>query len=549
MKLRLNQKNLDFLLSNDIFVYPHSINVRIIMSANHLHQLIKSLSAPEKGYIKKHAMLHVIGEQNKYIKIFDAIDKQKVYDEKEIIRKFKGEPTLNNFAVAKNYLFKFILKSLESYNNNVKSELRSALNQIEILYNKNLPTVAKKMILKSKATALEHELYEFMEELIDWEIILLVEEATPENYLKLVNKYFEELYDSIEKKKTIIGYKHLYQKLRAKALYTGLARNDEDVIEFQKIANEDKSNDKNLLNTFNAQYYRNLMQANFLFTINEQGQANEILKKNVDLLDNNKHMLELKPFTYLGLLRNKAVNELSLMLYSDLFNTLERMDRFVEKYGQLNRNYELLTENLKLFVYIPTGQFDKALGIANKVEKIYGQLPQTKTLQKEKQLHHYALAYIYIGLGEYKLANQNINLLLHNTDLDFRSDLFCFAHILSLIIYFEMDDEEMMEKRIRSTYRLLMKRNKLYNYEKQIIAFFKDTQNKVRTSSELTKDFVRLKNNIEELTTNKVERNALNLFDLISWLESKIEKKSFMEIKQKKFDQLMANEASSAHMH
>lgn len=545
----INQKNLDFLLSNDIFVYPHSNNVKIIMSANHLHQLIKSLSAPEKGYIKKQATLHVIGSQNKYIKLFDAIDKQKVYDDKEIIRKFKKEPTLNNFAVAKNYLFKFILKSLESYNNNVKSELRSSLNQIEILYNKNLPSVAKKMILKSKAIALEYELYEFMEELIDWEIILLVEEATPENYLNLVNKYFEELYESIEKKKIIIGYKHLYQKLRAKALYTGLARNDEDVLEFQKIANEDTRNDKKLLNTFNAQYYRNLMQTNFLYTINEQEQANEILKKTVELLDKNKHMVELKPVTYIGLLRNKAVNELSLMLYPALFSTLDRMDHFVEQYGQLNRNYELLTENLKLFVYIPTGQFDKALEIAHKVEKIYTHLPQTKSLQKEKQLHHYALAYIYIGLEEYKLANQNINLLLRNTDLDFRSDLFCFAHILSLIIYFEMNDGEMMEKQIRSTYHLLMKRNKLYTFEKQIIAFFKDTQNKVRKSSELTKDFIRLKNSIEELTSNKVERNALNLFDLISWLESKIEKKSFMEIKQKKFNQLMVNEASSAHMH
>ncbi|MCX6296817.1 MAG: hypothetical protein NTX97_12300 [Bacteroidetes bacterium] len=519
------------------------------MSANHLHLLIKSLSAPEKGYIKKQALLHVIGSENKYIKIFDAIDKQKVYDEKEIIRKFKGEPTNNNFAVAKNYLFKFILKSLESYNNNVKSELRSSLNQIEILYNKNLPIVAKKMILKSKAIALEHELYEVMEEFIDWEIILLVEEATPENYLKLVNKYFEELYGTIEKKKIIIGYKHLYQKLRAKALYTGLARNDEDVLEFQKIANEAKRNDKNLLNTFNAQYYRNLMQANFLFTINEQEQANEILKKNVDLLDQNKHMLELKPFTYIGLLRNKAVNELSLMLYSDLFKTLERMDRFVKQYGQLNRNFELLTENLKLFVYIPTGEFNKALEIAKKLEKIYALLPQTKSLQKEKQLHHYALAYIYIGLGEYKLANQNINLLLHNTDLDFRSDLFCFAHILSLIIYFELDDQDMMEKRIRSTYRLLLKRNKLYQFEKQIISFFKNTQGKDRPSLSLTNDFVKLKNNIEELTTNKVEKNALNLFDLISWLESKIEKKSFMSIKQQKFNKLMSNEASNAHMH
>jgi hypothetical protein len=519
------------------------------MSANNLHQLIKSLSAPEKGYIKKHAMLHVIGEQNKYIKIFDAIDKQKVYDEKEIIRKFTGEPTLNNFAVAKNYLFKFIMKTLESYNTNVKSELRSTLNQIEILYNKNLPHLAKKMIVKAKAVALEHELYEYMEELIDWEIILLVEEATPENYLLLVNKYFDELYESIEKKKTIIGYKHLYQKLRAKALYSGVARDDKDVAEFRQIAEEDKKNSKELLNTFNAKYYRNIMQANYLFMINDQKQAGEFLKKNVALLDENPHMLELKPFTYIGVLRNKAVNELSLLQFNDLFDTLKRMDDFVAKYGHLNKNYELLTENLKLFVYIPTGQFDKALEIAKRVETLYSQLPPTRSLQKEKQLHHYALAYIYIGLEEYKLANHNINQLLHNTDLDFRSDLFCFAHILSMIIYFEMHDEDMMEKRIRSTYRLLLKRNKLYNFEKQIIAFFKSSQGKMRSSSGLTNDFIQLKESIESMAVDKIEKNALSLFDLISWLESKIEKKSFMEIKQKKFNKLMASEASNAHIH
>lgn len=519
------------------------------MTENHLHQLIKSLSAPEKGYIKKQARLHVIGGQNKYIKIFDAIDKQKEYDEKEIIRKFKGEPILNNFSVAKNYLFKFILKSLESYNTSVKSELRSCLNQIEILYNKNLPQVAKKMILKAKENAHKYELYEFMEELIDWEIILLVEEATPDNYLNLVNNYFEELYETIEKKKVIIGYKHLYQKLRAKALYMGFARNDEDVLQFQKIASEEKNYDTNLLNTFNAQFYRNLMLSNYLFTINEQGKANAILTKNVKLLDENEHMLKLKPFTYIGLLRNKAVNELSLMMYPELFDTLEQMDRFVEKYGTLNRNFELLTENLKLFVYLPTGQFNKALSIAEKLQKIYAQLPGTKSLKKEKQLHHYALAYVYIGLGEFKLANQNINQLLLNTDLDFRSDLYCFAHILSLIIYYEMDNQDMMERRIRSTYRILLKRNKLYTFEKQVITFFKKTQKESRKQYQITKDFINLKESIETVTKSNVEKNALNLFDLISWLESKIEQKSFMEIKQQKFDKLLCNEASSAHMY
>ncbi len=516
---------------------------------NSLFLLIKSLTATEKGYIKKQAGVHVVGDKNKYIKIFDAIDKQKEYDESSILKKFKGEPILNNFAVAKNYLFKFILKSLEQYHSNVKSELRSTLNHVEILYNKNIPSVAKKMLVKAKATAQEYELYEFMEEIIDWEIILLVEEATPQNYLELVNKYFNELYESIEKKKTIIEYKHLYQKLRAKAMYTGLARNDEDVLSYQKIFEQSEANDKNLLNSFNAKFYRNLMQANFLFNINEQFKASSLLEDNVNLFTEKNHMIEVKPFAYIGILRNKAVNELSLMQFDDLFKTLKKMDDFVAKHGQTNRYYEILTENLKLFVYIPMGDFDKALDVAKNLENVYKQIPPTKLLLKEKLLQHYAYAYIYIGLGEFKLANQHINVLLNAPENDFRSDVYCFAHILSLIIHFELKNTELIEYRIRSTYRLLLRRNKLHNFEKQILAFLKSSQRKIENPKELIKAFVKLKENIESSTTNKVEKNALSLFDLISWLESKIENKSFMEIKKEKFLKQQSSEGSNAHLH
>lgn len=520
------------------------------MTSKDLHTLIKSLTSSEKGYIKKHSVVHVIGDQNKYIKIFDAIDKQKEYDEKEIIKKFTDDPILNNFSVAKNYLFRFILKCLESYHSNTKAELRSTLNQIEILYNKNLPGVAKKMLVKAKATAQHYELYEFMEEIIDWEIAFIVEEANSKNYLELVNKYFGELYDSIDKKKTIIGYKHLYQKLRAKGLYMGLPRNDEDVLEFQLIADQANSNDKTLLSTFNAKFYRNLMQANFLFMSNEQKKANELMEKNVQLMEANPHMIDLKPSTYLGMLRNKAVNELSLLRYKPLFDTIRKMDAFVAKYGQLNRYFEVMSENLKLFVYIPTGQFKEALEIAEKLDFLYKHLPSTKTLTKERLLQHYAFAYIYIGLDDYKMANQHINALLNNHEFDIRSDMFCFAHILSLIIHFELENVELLDYRARTTYNLLLKRNHLYEFEKQIIVFLKSTKNMTRKSPEIRQAFIDLKNNIERITeNNKLEKNALSLFDLISWLESKIEKKSFMQIKQKKFNQMMSSEAANAHMH
>lgn len=514
-----------------------------------LHHLIKSLTSSEKGYIKKHSIVHVIGDQNKYMRIFDAVEKQKEYDEKELLRSFEDD-VAQNFSVTKNYLVKFILKCLESYHSNVKSELRSAMNQIEILHNKNLPAMARKMLQKAKASAFEYELYDFIEEIIDWEIVFLAEEATADNYLELVNKYFGELNDSIEKKKTIINYKHLYQKMRAKALYMGLPRNDEDVVEFKKIATEAKKRNGKLRDTFNSLFYRNLMQANYLFVSNDQKQANELMETNVRLMEENPHMIDLKPGTYLGMLRNKAVNELALMRYKPLFDTIKKMDAFVEKYGQVNRSYEVIAENLKLFVYIPTGQFQEALEAAERLDVVYKQLPPTKTLRKEKQLQHYAFAYIFIGLGDFRQANNHINELLNNSDFDLRSDLYCFSHILSLIIHFEMGNTELLEYRARSTYNLLRRRKQLYNFERELIDFLKQTKWMTQSSPDIMPHFIQLKKEIERITSeSKLERNALSLFDLISWLESKIEKKSFMEIKQKKFKKLMSSEASNAHVH
>ena len=74
-------------------------------TSDHLFKLIKSLSKSEKGYFKKYANFHVRNDQNNYTRIFDAIDLQKEYDEKKIIRKFQRERFVNQFAVAQNYLY------------------------------------------------------------------------------------------------------------------------------------------------------------------------------------------------------------------------------------------------------------------------------------------------------------------------------------------------------------------------------------------------------------------------------------------------------------
>ncbi|MDQ3021512.1 MAG: hypothetical protein M3R36_13225 [Bacteroidota bacterium] len=78
-----------------------------------LFQLIKSLTQSEKRFFKVYASLHHIkGDENKYFKLFNAIDKQKIYDEELIRKQFGNEKFLKQLFVVKNYLYHTILKSL-----------------------------------------------------------------------------------------------------------------------------------------------------------------------------------------------------------------------------------------------------------------------------------------------------------------------------------------------------------------------------------------------------------------------------------------------------
>ena len=52
---------------------------------------------------------------------------------------------------------------------------------------------------------------------------------------------------------------------------------------------------------------------------------------------------------------------------------------------------------------------------------------------------------------------------------------------------------------------------------------------------DLRKDFIELKNRLEKVSQNKYARRSYQYLDIVSWLESKIEKKPVEEIIQKKF--------------
>lgn len=134
--------------------------------SGNLYQLIKSLTKSEKGYFKKYATFHIRStDGSNYIKIFNAIDAQSTYSEQKLINKFKYERFINQFAVAKNYLYNIILESLEAYHHSGAMELRGLLNRIEILTDKGLYTHAKKLLKKARRMADEMKMLTYIDEM------------------------------------------------------------------------------------------------------------------------------------------------------------------------------------------------------------------------------------------------------------------------------------------------------------------------------------------------------------------------------------------------
>jgi len=97
------------------------------------------------------------GKNKTNLKLFNAIDKQKEYDEKALKEKFGSENFVKHFAVVKSNLFNSILKVLRIYHDN--SNNRRKINQHQenylILFEKGLTDLARNQLDKAMKLANE----------------------------------------------------------------------------------------------------------------------------------------------------------------------------------------------------------------------------------------------------------------------------------------------------------------------------------------------------------------------------------------------------------
>lgn len=127
-------------------------NLVAMTQKDDLFQLIKSMDRNEKGYFKKFASING-KKDNNYLRLFDALEQQKEYDEKAIKQQFKGEKFIIQLHVVKNYLFQLVLRSLRNYHHksSVPFRVHNLFMDAELLFNRKMLDNAQKTLTKAES--------------------------------------------------------------------------------------------------------------------------------------------------------------------------------------------------------------------------------------------------------------------------------------------------------------------------------------------------------------------------------------------------------------
>ncbi|HLC82755.1 MAG TPA: hypothetical protein VJI69_02925, partial [Bacteroidia bacterium] len=213
-----------------------------------LFELIHSLSVPEKGYFKKNC-----GPADQvYVKIFDLINKQTSYNEKEVLKAIRNESVSKNFSVSKRYLYDSILSVLIRYQSqkNIESQLNIDIESIKILFNKGLYDQTEKLLSRAKEVARSYELFHHLLQLLAFEYSF--------NQFKMRDseRLFKEEEEILEQLQQVSTGNKWYLKVLAWVQKNDKAKSQQEINEITTLfsSNLSKIDDKTFkgINTFHA---------------------------------------------------------------------------------------------------------------------------------------------------------------------------------------------------------------------------------------------------------------------------------------------------------
>ena len=488
----------------------------------------------EKRYFKLDASAHSSSERV-YLELFDLIDKQKQFDEITIEKKMRLRG--DGLRKVKGHLYRSLLKSLVSFNSKTASatiKIQEMLAEVEVLFNKRLTSQCVKTLKKAEMLTQKHAKSSYQLEILAWKA--RITEYHPyqiDQSLSVILKEAKEISDSLS---SYTNYRILLNRISEIGFDR---RNIQMQKQFADIKNSPLLKKGNAIGDFHSKrMYYNTMYWLYMQEVNP-GKAYFFAKKALEQIESHPEIMNDEPRYYIGNLQNLFFSVLFLEKFDEALQITMKLKSLSENIKNNNEKEYFrftlfwLSTRFELHVYDRKADFEAALSIVGKLER--GMLEMKKKIEDVAGGISYItiIAQLYFSVNNFKKCQEWLNKILNNPGIE-RDDLFGFAKIIYLIVYYESGKEFYLESLVKSTYRYLLKKEKVYQFENVFMKFIRKIYSNSFKTSQLKKAFKELKEQFIELSKDTHEKIAFEYFDFIAWTESKIENRSFGEIVKEK---------------
>lgn len=507
------------------------LKVKQMKSSDQLFQLIKSLSKGEKRNVKLFARLQE-GDK-KYLQLFDVIDRQTEYDEDAVMREFEGERFLKQFSVAKNYLYNFILKTLDVYTRDSQSESFTELHQIQILIQKGLYEQAHKIVRKARFAAESRERFQELLHLLNFERDIMKRMNKVREFEAFIGEIGEKEKEVADKIQNLMAFTHLQDQIQLIMRKSGAARTEADLVKIKTFGENPLLLDSSMAKSQRALIRHYNLSAEYFWFVGNISRALEMTEKAIAAYEKNAAILEEENGKYITRLANLGVLQNRAGQLDKMTETLEKL-KHVKTY---NRNEVLhVFERYYMFklMYLIEHGADPMIAsslaeeMEEKLERYHGQMSHATEFELL-----FLLSSFWVNASQPSRALTLINKVLNEPKSEVRVDIQCMVRILNLIIHFELGNRDMLESLTQAAYRFIYKRNRLFEYEKTALKFFSQVskQNEEDFPLEALQD---LKQNLEAIRTSQNEKRVMLFFDIESWVEAKLSGLKMHEVKMSK---------------
>lgn len=498
-----------------------------------LFTLIKSLSKSEKRYFR---LSQSNARDPKFLRLFEMIEASAEFDEGRIL---EDEPNFNpvQFSNLKAHLYTKILQSLRSFAlaTTPSIEIRELIDEAQILFNKSLYQQCSKRLKKAEKLAMDMDNLEQLLVIYKWQKRVLTHTLDWEHQFH-VDEIVEKVREVNGRINNINTFSNLQAMLQSLYRKTGYIKNEE---EFRKVEQIFTSNmplvheDKLSISERISMYH---VFIGYFFFIQNFEEGMRYAEKWVLIFRHQKVLQKVGLESYIGALNFLLIAQNKLGLLKEFQETKKELRGLNKLHPSMyNENirlkllkYTFVHEFNSLFL---SGEFDRGVELIERLSSgLEGFINQLDA--HSRIILFYKTACLYFGNGDHRKSVWWLNKILTSKEADLREDINGFARILYLICQYELGDTDLIQYSIRSTYRYLLKRDDLLEYQRLVLNYLRGLKPTL-TEAEVIDRFRTLKERMLEIQDNPYERGFV-YFDMVSWLEAKIDNRPIMEVIREK---------------